>query len=333
MNYKDVIQQLKKREFRPVYFLHGDEPFYIDTITHFFEDKILSETEKAFNYTVLYGKDIDFKDVVDNARRFPMMSDYQLVIIKEAQEMKSIAELQTYIEKPQPTTILVLCHKHKKLDARTKFAKAIMQHAFVFESSKLYDNQLPEWIIGYLKDLKLSIKPEAADLMAEYLGNDLGKIANEIDKISLNVPENTLITAEHIEKYVGISKEYNIFELTKALSTRDVSKCNKIVHFLNNNAKKNPLVVTIGTLYSFFSKVYGLHFLTGKNDKEAAAALGLRSEWALKEYKTATKNFSYQKTTQIIHYLHQYDMRSKGMNNVNTSDEELLKELIFKILH
>ena len=333
MNYKDVIQQLKKREFRPVYFLHGDESFYIDTISDFFEEKVMKEGEKAFNFTILYGKDTDFKDVVDTARRYPMMAEHQLVIVKEAQEMKTLADLLSYIEKPQPTTILVICHKHKKLDARTKFAKAIMQHAFVFESSKLYDNQLPEWIISYLKDHKLSIKPDAADLLAEYLGNDLSKISNELDKLALNISEGTFVTAELIEKFVGISKEYNIFELTKALSTRDVAKSNKIVYFLNNNAKKNPLVVTLGTLFSFFSKVYALHFLANKNDKEAAAALGLRSEWALKEYKVAIKYYSYAKTEQIIHFLHEYDMRSKGLGNVNTEDDELLKELVFKILH
>lgn len=333
MKHKEVIQQLKKKEFRPVYFLHGDESYYIDALVEYFEEKVMNESEKAFNYTVLYGKDVSYQDVVDSARRYPMMAQFQLVIVKEAQEMKTLAELINYIEKPQPTTILVLAHKHKKLDARTKFAKAIMQHAYVFESSKIYDNQLPEWIVTHLKDLHLSIKLEVADLLAEYLGNDLGKIANELEKLSLNLPQGTFVTTEHIEKYVGISKEYNIFELTKALSTRDVSKSNKIVYFLNNNPKKNPLVVTLGTLYGFFSKVYAYHFLQQKNDKEAAAALGLRSDWALKEYKLAVKHYSYPKTEQIIHYLHDYDMRSKGLNSVNADDNELLKELVFKILH
>ncbi len=316
-----------------MYFLHGDESYYIDALVEYFENKVMDDTEKAFNFTVLYGKDTEFKDVVDSARRYPMMSAFQLVIVKEAQEMKSLAELQSYIEKPQPTTLLVLAYKHKKLDARTKFAKAIMQHAFVFESSKIYDNQLPEWIVGYLKDIQLSIKPEVSELLSEYLGNDLGKIANELDKLALNLPTGTFVTAEHIEKYVGISKEYNIFELTKALGTRDVSKSNKIVYYLNNNPKRNPLVVTLGTLYGFFSKVYAYHFLTQKNDKEAAAALGLRSDWALKEYKSAVKFYSYAKTEQIIHLLHDYDLRSKGLKNSSTDDEELLKELVFKILH
>jgi DNA polymerase III subunit delta len=324
---------LKKKDFRPVYFLHGDESYYIDALVEYFENKVMDDTEKAFNFTVLYGKDIEFKEVVDSARRYPMMSAFQLVIVKEAQEMKSLAELLSYIEKPQPTTLLVLAYKHKKLDARTKFAKAIMQHAFVFESSKIYDNQLPEWIVAYLKDIQLSIKPEVSELLSEYLGNDLGKIANELDKLALNLPAGTFVTAEHIEKYVGISKEYNIFELTKALGTRDVSKSNKIVYYLNNNPKRNPLVVTLGTLYGFFSKVYAYHFLTQKNDKEAAAALGLRSDWALKEYKSAVKFYSYAKTEQIIHLLHDYDLRSKGLKNSSTDDEELLKELVFKILH
>jgi DNA polymerase-3 subunit delta len=333
MTYKEVLQLLKKRDFRPVYLLHGEESYYIDVLTEYFEDKILNEGEKSFNLSVMYGKDTDFKDVVDSARRYPMMSEYQVVVVKEAQEMKSLGELLTYIEKPTPTTILVLCHKHKKLDTRTKFGKAVMQHAFVFESAKLYENQIPEWISTYLKDNQLSIKPDAANLLSEYLGADLGKIVNELDKLALNVPQSTLITTEHIEKYVGISKEYNVFELTKALSVRDVSKCNKIVFHLNINSKKNPFIMTLSTLYSFFSKVYMLHFLQGKSAADQVKMMGLRSEWALKEYVTASKNFSVIKIENIISYLKEYDLRAKGVNNISTSDEDLLRELMYKILH
>ncbi len=333
MTYKEVLQLLKKRDFRPVYLLHGEESHYIDILADYFEDKILNDAEKSFNLSILYGKDTDFRDVVDSARRYPMMSEYQVVIVKEAQEMKSLGELLTYVEKPTPTTILVLCHKHKKLDTRTKFGKAMMQHAFVFESAKLYENKIPEWIVNYLKDNQLGIKPDAANLLAEYLGTDLSRIVNELEKLALNVAQGTQISTEHIEKYVGISKEYNVFELTKALSVRDISKCNKIVFHLNENSKKNPFIMTLATLYGFFSKIYMLHFLQGKSADEQVKIMGLRSEWALKEYITATKNFSAPKTEHIIGFIKEYDLRAKGVNNISTSDEDLLRELMFKILY
>jgi DNA polymerase III subunit delta len=333
MTYKEVLQLLKKRDFRPVYLLHGEESYYIDALTHYFENKILSEGEKSFNFTILYGKDTEFKDVVDCARRYPMMAEYQVVILKEAQDMKTLPELLTYMEKPTPTTIFVICHKHKKLDTRTKFGKAVMQHAFVFESAKLYDNQIPDWIVGSLKEHHLGIKPDAANLLAEYLGTDLSKIVNEIEKLTLNLAKDTIVTTEHIEKYVGISKEYNVFELTRALSSRDISRCNKIVYHLNENSKKNPFIMTLATLYGFFSKVYMLHFLQGKPAVEQVKTMGLRSEWALKEYVAATKVFSAAKTEYILGFLKEYDMRAKGVGNISTSDEELLIELMYKILH
>jgi DNA polymerase III subunit delta len=333
MTYKEVLTLLKKREFRPVYLLHGEEPYYIDLISSFFENQILTEAEKSFNFTVLYGKDTDFKEVVDTARRYPMMAEYQVLIVKEAQEMKTLGELQNYIEKPTPTTLLVLCHKHKKIDVRTKFAKAALQHAFVFESEKLYENKIPDWIANYLKEHKLTISPDAATLLAEYLGADLSKIVNELEKLALNVAQGATITTELIEKYVGISKDYNVFELTRALSVKDINKCNKIVYHLNENSKKNPFIMTIATLYGFFSKVYMLHFVQGKSPAEQAKAIGLRNEWALKEYVTASKNFNLAKTERIIAYLKEYDLRAKGVDNINTEDEELLKELMFKILY
>lgn len=333
MTYKEVLTLLKKRDFRPVYLLHGDEPYYIDLITEFFEKSILSEAEKSFNFTILYGKDTDFKEVVDNARRYPMMAEYQVVIVKEAQDMKTLGDLLSYIEKPTPTTLLVLCHKHKKLDVRTKFAKAVLQHAFVFESEKIYENKVPDWIANYLKEHKLNINPDAANLLAEYLGADLSKIVNELEKLALNIPQGATVTSEHIEKYVGISKDYNVFELTRALSVKDINKCNKIVYHLNENSKKNPFIMTLATLYGFFSKVYMLHFVQGKSPAEQAKAIGLRNEWALKEYATASKNFNLIKTERIISYLKEYDLRAKGVDNVNVEDEELLKELMFKILY
>lgn len=333
MTYKDVIQLLKKKDFRPVYLLHGEETFYIDKITHYFENKILNEGEKAFNFSVFYGKDTDYKTIVDTARRYPMMSEYQVVIVKEAQEMKTLSELLAYVEKPTQTTLLVLCHKYKKVDTRTKFGKALLQHAFVYESTKLYDNQIPDWIATYLKEHHLHIKNDGTMLLAEYLGNDLSKIANELDKLALNIPKDTEITTAHIEKYVGISKEYNVFELTKALSAGDKSRCNKIVFHLNENSKKNPFIMTVATLYSFFSKVYMLHFLKNQPQAAQVKALGLRSEWALKEYIAAMNNFPLTKLEKIIGYLREYDLKAKGVGSVNADEDALLTELMFKILN
>ncbi|MFZ4543500.1 MAG: DNA polymerase III subunit delta [Saprospiraceae bacterium] len=332
MTYQEIVQQISTRKFQPVYLLQGDEPFYIDELTTLFEDKVLSEGEKAFNFTMFYGEETDFRSVVDTARRYPMMCEYQLVIVREAQEMKTLGELSAYVEKPTPSTILVICHKHKKIDARTNAGKILNQKSEVFESKKLYDNQVPDWIINYLKDQKLNIKPDSAAMLSEYLGNDLSRIVNELQKLSMNLPVGTYISAEHIEKYIGISKEYNVFELTKALSSRDISKCNKIVLHLNENSKRNPFIATVATIYGFFSKVYMLHFLKGRSPTEQVKALGVKSEWAMKEHLAATRFYSPEKVEYIIGQLSTYDLRAKGVNNVNTGEEELLRELIAKIL-
>ena len=333
MTFKDIEGQIKKKTFKPVYMLHGEEPYFIDQLANLFEKDILSEGEKAFNLTLLYGKDADYMAVMDSARRYPMMSPYQVVIVKEAQDMKSLSELQGYLEKPTETTILVLCHKYKKLDMRTKFAKTLQQNAVVFESAKLYDNHIPDWIETYLKSHRLLINHDAMTLIAEYLGTDLSKVANELDKLAINLAQGATVTVQHVEQYIGISKEYNIFELQKALGQRDVLRSNKIVQNFVNNPKKNPLVVVVGTLFGYFSKLYALHFIKNNSDKEILSALQLRNEWALKEYKASLRHYSLPQCEAIISVLCEYDLRSKGVQNVSTSEGELLKEMIYKILH
>lgn len=338
MTYEEILKDIRARNFAPIYFLHGEEPFFMDKIEEALEATVLPEAEKGFNQTILYGKDVDHLTLLDYLRRYPMMSQFQVVILREAQEMKGLTELVGYAENPMPTTVFVVCHKHKKLDLRTKFGKAISSgKAVVFESKRLYDNQIPDWISGFCKSKKLAIEPPAAALLAEYLGTDLAKISNELDKLALNLPAGTTVTAAHVQQFVGISKDYNVFELQKAIATRDMAKVARIQQYFEANIRRNPLIATISSLFNFFSKVYMLHSLRAKgaSEPEILKEMDLRSEWFLRDYKAAAGNFSASKTVEIIGLLRQYDLRSKGVDTdtTNTGEEELMKELFFKIMH
>lgn len=332
---EQLLSDLRKKNFQPVYFLYGMESYFIDEISQYFEQKVMSESERAFNQMVLYGKDADFQVVVDNARRYPMMAQHQLVILKEAQEMRSLGNLISYVENPTPTTILVICHKHKRFNINTKFGKMLKAKAVVFHSKPLYDNQVPDWIAKYLKKRKLQVQPEAAELLAEYLGTSLSKVVNELDKLRLNLSEGTLVTSKHIEDNIGISKDYNVFELQKALSQRDVLKSNRIVNYFAANPKKNALPAVISSLYNYFSKVYMLHFLKQLPEGELLSALQLRSAFFLREYRAAARAFPPRKTEHVLSLLKDFDLKSKGVDYVSTGkpDGQLLKELIWKILH
>jgi DNA polymerase III subunit delta len=333
LEYKDLLKSLKAKEYKPVYFLHGEEAFFMDKIAEVIENQVLTESEKSFNQTIFYGKDTESTAVVDAARRYPMMADRQVVILKEAQDMKTLVNLQKYVERPTSSTILLIVHKHKKLDMRSAFAKALTKNAVVMESKPLYDNQIPEWIRNYLKEINLMIEANAADLVAEYLGTDLGKIANELDKLRLNVPPNATVTMKNVQDNIGISKDYNVFELQKALSAKNILTANKIVQYFAQNPKDAPFVVVISNLYNYFSKVYMLHFLANKPDKEVLETMGLRGEFFLREYKTAARHYNTFKTEQILGFLREYDMKSKGVDADGVDHGELLKELIFKVLH
>ncbi|MFK7810076.1 MAG: DNA polymerase III subunit delta [Saprospiraceae bacterium] len=332
MDFKTILSDLKKKDFKPVYFLHGDEPYYIDQISDYIESKALTEAEQSFNQTVFYGKEAEPKTVIDTCSRYPMMAQHQVVMIKEAQEMKRLVDLELYINKPVPSTILVVCFKHKKFDGRTKFAKAIKANALVFESKKLYDNQVPDWIKNYLKQRKLTIEPQANELIAEYLGSNLSKVANELDKMIINLPKGANVTPKHVQDNIGISKDYNVFELQNALGTRNIAKANRIINYFIANEKKNPLVVVIATLYGYFSKIYQAHFLQGLSDNEMASALGTRS-FFVKDYKAARKMYSLGKTESVISILSEYDLKSKGVDNPSTPPSELLREMVWRILH
>lgn len=331
---ENILNDIKSGNFSPVYFLHGEEPYFIDQIENAIEENALSEAERGFNQTILYGKDTEYLALADCLRRYPMMSERQVVILREAQEMKNLGELAAYVEKPMPTTVFVVCHKHKKYDMRTKMGKSLQNgKAVVVESKKLYDNQVPDWIIRYGKTKKLTIEAAAAALMTEYMGTDLSKISNEIDKLSLNVQPGASVTQSLVQEYIGISKEYNVFELQKALGVRDIHKVTLICNYFSFNMRKNPLIVTLSGLYSYFSKIYMLHFLRNQGDAEMLKALDLRSDWFLKEYKTALQHYSLEQTVQVLHLLHQYDLRAKGVENDGTSEAALMKELFWRILH
>ncbi len=332
MKFDDIIRELKNKIYKPIYLLMGDEPYFIDKISSYIAEHVLKDEEKDFNQTVLYGKDIEVGALDNIARRYPMMSNHQVVIVKEAQEMKKIENLVFYAQKPLKSTILVLNYKYKTLAKNKKIYKAIDKNGVVFESKKLYDNKIPSWINQYLKSNNYSIEPIGSQLLTDYLGNNLSKIANELDKLMISLPEKTHINTTHIEKNIGISKEYNNFELQNALGKKDVLKANRIVNYFGKNQKENPMVLTISTLFSYFSKILMYHFVKDKNPRNVASVLRV-NPYFVKDYQAAAKKYSPKKTVAVIGILREYDLKSKGVENSSATPEDLLKEMIFKILH
>ncbi|PST81921.1 DNA polymerase III subunit delta [Pedobacter yulinensis] len=336
MTAAEIIKELKARKFRPVYLLHGEEPYYIDELTTYIEQQVLSDAEKGFNQTVLYGKDTDMATVLNAAKRYPMMSDYQVVIVKEAQELKwsdSKAEefVLAYFEKPLASTILVLAYKYANFDKRKKIYKAIDKNGLIFQSDPVRDYKLVPWIEGLIASKGCKIEPQASALMAEYLGTDLSKISNEVDKLLLNLGKGVTITSDHIQRNIGISKEYNVFELQKALAVRDVVKCNQIIGYFAANPKANPMVMVLANLNSYFTKILKYHYLLNKAD--APKELGV-SPYFIKDYELAARSYPGGKVFQVISLLREYDLKSKGVDSTgNTGDGDLLKELLFKIIH
>jgi DNA polymerase III subunit delta len=334
VTFSEINKSIRQNKFAPVYFLHGEEDYFIDSIAKEIDARAIPEADRAFNLSILYGKDTDIQTILDTARRYPMFADRQLLFVKEAQDLKGIDGLVGYVEKPVPSTVLVICHKHKKLDGRSKLSTVLTKSgAVVYESKKLYDNQLPDWVADHAEGLKLKLQPQAAALIAEYLGSDLSKVANELDKLALNFPEGTLITTDHVQDQIGISKDYNVFEFQKALGLRQTEKAFRIVQYFIANPKNNPLVVVIAALYNYFSVLYMMQFLKTTSDADMVKTLKLRSEFFLKEYKEALRNYNRPQTEKIIHLLKEYDLRSKGMNNDSTSEGELLRELTYQIVN
>ncbi|MDL2228542.1 DNA polymerase III subunit delta [Bacteroidales bacterium OttesenSCG-928-K03] len=332
MKYEELVSNLKNKIYNPIYFLTGEQTYYIDSLASIFENDVLSEDEKDFNLSILYGKDVSTKDVIAQAKQYPMMATYQVLIVKEAQDLSKIEELESYIENPLSSTILVLCYKYKKLDGRTSFYKKLKSKAVIFESAKLYDNEIPNWIENQVAKMGYKITPKATVMLSQHLGTDLQKIVNELEKLTIVVPKSTAINEEHIEKHVGVSKEYNIFELLNAIGTRNVNKAYQIVFYFSENEKAMSLPGAIVNLYQYFVKIMKVHFINDKSKGNLASALGV-NPYFVKDYTTAAANFPPKKISSIFLILQEYDMKSKGVSNVNSSQGELMKEMIYKILH
>jgi DNA polymerase-3 subunit delta len=333
VTYEEIISDLKKRIFKPVYFLAGEEPYYIDLIINYIEDKVLPEEEKAFNQTIVYGDDTNIAAIIDTARRFPMMSSHQVVIVKEAQTLKKIEDIAIYLEKPLLSTILVFSYKYKTLDKRTKLYKVLETQGAYFESARIRDYLIPAWIERYLMTKGIKTDPSASAMLTEYLGTDLHKIVNELDKLIITLPEGKpVITTSLIEKNIGISKDYNNFELQKAIGEMNILKANMIIHYFANNPKDNPITLSIASLFSFFSKLLTYHYLTDKSKNNVAAVLKV-NPYFVKDYETSSTKYNVTKTVQIISLLRTYDMRSKGYGDPGTEPGDLMKEMVYKILH
>lgn len=333
VTYEEIISDLKNRIFKPVYFLAGEEPYYIDLITEYIENKVLPEAEKAFNQTILYGDDTNIPSIIDTARRFPMMATHQVVIIKEAQSLKKLDDLVVYLEKPLLSTILVFCYKYKSLDKRIKLYKTLENHGVYFESVKVRDYMIPGWIERYLMTKGIKTDPGACAMLTEYLGTDLHKIVNELDKLIITLPAGKqFINTSLIEKNIGISKDYNNFELQKAIGEKNILKANMIVHYFANNPKDNPITLSIASLFGYFSKLLTYHYLTDKSKNNVASVLKV-NPYFVKDYENSAFKYNASKTIQIIHMLRTYDMRSKGYGDPGTEPGDLMKELVYKILH
>lgn len=332
--YEEIVCDVKNGVYVPIYFLMGEEDYYIDRISEYIADRVLTEAEKEFNLTILYGADTDIATIINSAKRYPMMSKYQIVMVKEAQNLKNLDELTYYLQKPLMSTILVFCYKHGVLDRRKKLAAEIEKAGILFESKKLKDAQLSGFISSYLKRKRVDIEPKASEMMAEFVGADLNRMAGELEKLVITLPDGcSRITPEQIERNIGISKDYNNFELRNALISKDVLKANLIVKYFNNNMKNNPLQVTLAVLFGFFSNLMLTYYAPGKSEQEIASFLGLRSPWQAKDYLAAMKKYSGVKVMQIIGEIRLCDAKSKGVKNSSVSDGDLLRELIYFIMH
>lgn len=332
--YEGILKELRTKQYRPVYYLMGDESYYIDKIAEYIIDNVLTETEKEFNQTIFYGADVDAATIINAAKRYPMMSEYQVIVVKEAQAVEKMEELVYYLQKPLKSTILVLCHKHGSLDRRKKLAAEIEKVGILYESKKLKETQLPAFIAAYIKQKGFDIDQKATAMLAEFVGTDLSRLVGEMEKLIITSSKNsTKITPEQIEKNIGISKDYNNFELRSALVEKDILKANKIVKYFEENPKTNPIQMTLSLLFNFYSNLMMAYYAPEKSEQRIATFLGLKSPWQAREYMAAMHKYSGVKTMQIINEIRTTDAKSKGVENASLSDGDLLRELVFKILH
>lgn len=330
--FEEIIRDIRNKVYHPVYFLMGEETFYIDVIADYLEEKILNETEREFNLTIMYGRDTDVHGVMSSAKRYPMMADYHLVILKEAQSIRDVEGLLPYMLNPLSSTILVVCYKYKSFDRRKKFIREIEKTGVVFEGKKLYDNQVPAWISDYVRRKGYRIGPRAVQMLADHLGADMGKIVNEISKVFISVSKGGEITPALIEENIGISKDFNIYEFQQALAEKNGMKAYQIARYFADNPKSGPMPLTVGVLYHFFSRLLIYHSLADKSRRSVASALSV-SDFFVDQYKRAAGNYPPDKLIRIIGILREYDNKSKGVGNATTTDGELLKEMTYKILN
>ena len=330
----DILKELRAKQYRPIYYLMGEESYYIDLIADYITDNVLNETEKEFNLTVVYGADVDIATVINAAKRYPMMSEYQVVIVKEAQAIRNMEELSFYLQRPLNSTILVVCHKHGTLDKRKKLAAEIEKAGVLFESKKIKESQLPAFINSYMKRKGIDMEPKASAMLADFVGTDLSRLTGELEKLIITLPAGQKrVTPEQIEKNIGISKDYNNFELRSALVEKDILKANKIIKYFEENPKTNPIQMTLSLLFNFYSNLMLSYYSPEKTEQGIASWLGLKSPWAARDYLTAMRRYNGIKTMQIIGEIRYADAKSKGINNASMSDGNILRELVFKILH
>lgn len=328
-----IVNDIKNGNIRPIYFLMGEEPYYIDKLSDYIDQNLLSEEEKGFNQTVLYGRDVSIEDIVSTCKRYPMMAERQVVIVKEAQELsRTIDKIESYAENPTPTTVLVFCYKYKTLDKRKKVTKLLEKNGLVYESKKLYDNQVGEWIKRVLSGKGFTIEPKASAMLVEFLGTDLSKINNELEKLQIILPKGSTITSKHIEENIGFSKDYNVFELRKAIGERNQIKAYKIAKYFAENPKDNPMVVTTSLVFSFFLQLLQYHGLKDKNPKNVASVLKV-NPYFLKDYDVALRNYPMKKVSAIVAALRDIDVKSKGVGANSMPQHDLLKELLVKVFN
>ncbi|OYQ31879.1 DNA polymerase III subunit delta [Flavobacterium cyanobacteriorum] len=328
-----IVNEIKQGHIKPIYFFMGEEPYFIDKLTEYIEENVLSEEDKGFNQMVLYGKDVTVEEIISNAKRYPMMADRQVVIVKEAQELsRTIEKLEHYAENPQPTTVLVLAYKYKTLDKRKRLIKLIDKNGLVYESRKLYENQVGDWIKRVLAGRQYSIEPKAAAMLVEFLGTDLSRINKELEKLEIILPKGSAITPAVIEENIGISKDYNVFELRKAIGERDQLKAYKIADYFAQNPKDNPLVMTTGLIFGFFSQLLQYHGLKDRSPSNVAKTLKV-NPYFVKDYDIALRNYPMKKVSAVVAALRDIDVKSKGVGANSVSQADLLKEMLVKIFN
>ena len=332
LTFEQILSDIHLKKYAPIYFLMGEEPYFIDMISDTIEEEVLDETEKAFNQIVVYGRDVDIDTVATHAKSFSMMGGYMVVIVKEAQDLKNIEDFEKYLDVIPPTTILVFDYKYKKLDRRRALAKKIDKMGVLFESKKLYESNIPGWIQSYLAEKGYGITPKATQMLTDFLGTDLHKVRNELDKLIIALPKSKRIDDADVERNIGISKDYNVFELQNAIGTRDIMKANRIVNYFGDNGKDNPLLVTAISLYGYFTKILKVHSSADQSQNGLAATLGV-NPFFVRDYQVAARNYSIADCVRCISVLREFDLKSKGYNNADVSEKDLYREMIFRLLH